>query len=295
MSAVGGLSTALSAKAGNSDVALLSRSTAYAVGDRVIYPEKTGYIMVCTTAGTSNSSAPAFPASVTSGTTTLTDGTVTWTIYDVIAPEIATVNGLSGALAGKASKSDIALRQPNTLYSQHTRAVVSGKSGYVLICSSAGLTASSGISFPSSIDPGVTTITDGSVTWTIYDMADLTAHKSVQSAVVNDRVIKHWNGTSSWYRIWLSGWVEQGGQCKGTNASGNTTTTVAFPVAFADTKYCILKNYNSNGTSSSPVAAHVSFYDKTETSAKTYNWGTVEKDWYACGIGDATEIAALLA
>lgn len=152
---------------------------------------------------------------------------------------------------------------------------------------------------------GTTTITDGSVVWTIYDLtgpekadkdlSNLTAHTAIDSNCNVDYVIKRWSGTNSWYRLWKSGWVEQGGQCKGTNASGHTITTVSFPVAFADTKYCILKNYNSNGTSSSPVAAHVSFYDKTETSAKTYNYGTSEKDWYACGIGDATEIAALLA
>ena len=169
MSAVGGLSTALSTKAGNSDVALLSRSTAYAVGDRVIYPEKTGYIMVCTTAGTSNSSAPAFPASVTSGTTTLTDGTVTWTIYDVTAPEIATVNGLSSAINGKADVRDVALRVGLAEYSAGDTVLYPGKYGYILKCSTAGTTGFSLPAWPASIVSGTTTITDGTVVWKVYD------------------------------------------------------------------------------------------------------------------------------
>ena len=127
------------------------------------------------------------------------------------------------------------------------------------------------------------------------NLGNLAAHTAIDANCPVDYIIKRGTGTDTWYRIWKSGWVEQGGQCKGTNASANTTVTVAFPVAFADTKYCIFKNYNSNNTSSTPVVANVCFYDKTETSAKTYSYGTVGRDWYACGIGDATEIAALLA
>lgn len=127
------------------------------------------------------------------------------------------------------------------------------------------------------------------------NLGNLSAHTAIDANCPVDYVIYRGTGTNTWYRIWKSGWVEQGGQCKGTNASGHTTTTVSFPVAFADTKYCIFKNYSSDNKSTSTVAANVSFYDKTTTSAKTYNNGTSERDWYACGQGDSTDIAALLA
>ena len=105
--------------------------------------------------------------------------------------------------------------------------------------------------------------------WTVYDLTWINRYQDRLNANCPvDYVIYRSSGMNSWYRIWKSGWVEQGGQCKGTNASGQTTTTVSFPVAFADTKYVIFINYNASGTST-PVVGHVSFYDKTETSAKT--------------------------
>lgn len=125
------------------------------------------------------------------------------------------------------------------------------------------------------------------------NLGNLSAHTAIDANCPVDYIIKRWSGTSSWYRIWKSGWVEQGGQCAGTNASAQNTVTITFLVAFANTKYVIFKNYNASGTST-PVVGHVSIYDKTTTSAKTYNFGTSEKDWYACGQGDSTDIAALL-
>ena len=179
-----------------STVALRADSTAYSVGDRVIYPGKAGYTLVCTTAGTSNSSAPAFPASVTSGTTTLADGTAVWTLYDATAPEISTVAGLTAALGGKAdtaipaaagnlagldasgnladsglAASAFPIRKDSTAYVPGDRALYPGKAGYVLVCSTAGTSASSAPAFPASVTSGTTTLTDGTVTWTIYDAA----------------------------------------------------------------------------------------------------------------------------
>jgi hypothetical protein len=55
-------------------------STAYSVGDFVSPTTENGYRYECTTAGTSDSSEPTWPTDVTSDTTTVTDGTVTWTI-----------------------------------------------------------------------------------------------------------------------------------------------------------------------------------------------------------------------
>lgn len=180
------------------EIALRKSSTAYSVGDRVIYPGKTGYTMVCTTAGTSDASAPSFPASVTSGTTTLTDGTVTWTLYDETAPEIGTVVGLSSALSGKMGNivgasgnivvcssgvgggvkdsgvsfyTWLSMRNNLAVYDPGDRVYYPGKAGFILVCTSQarGRTGSPIPTWPSSVIPGTTTITDGEVTWTIYD------------------------------------------------------------------------------------------------------------------------------
>jgi len=60
------------------------KETDYVVGNRVIYPNKTGYLLECTTAGESGSTLPSWPSStIESGTTTITDGTVVWTVYDL--------------------------------------------------------------------------------------------------------------------------------------------------------------------------------------------------------------------
>lgn len=134
----------------------------YAVGDRVIYPGQAGYILICTTAGTSAASAPSFPASVTSGTTTLTDGTAVWTLYDATAPEIGTVVGLVDS---------IGLVKRSTTYGPGARVVFPGKPGYLLRFETGhiGITAAAEPSFPSAIVSGTTTLTDGTVVWTIYD------------------------------------------------------------------------------------------------------------------------------
>jgi len=116
------------------------------------------------------------------------------------------------------------------------------------------------------------------------NLGNLSAHTAIDANCPVDYIIKRWSGTSSWYRIWKSGWVEQGGQCAGTSASAHNTVTITFLVAFANTKYVGFKNYNASGTST-PVVGHVSIYDKTTTSAKTYTYGTQERDWYVCGIG----------
>lgn len=65
-----------------------ANSTAYAVGAKVViaradttanYLVIRKWVMECTTAGTTGAAAPAWPATVTQDTTTVTDGTVVWT------------------------------------------------------------------------------------------------------------------------------------------------------------------------------------------------------------------------
>lgn len=65
-----------------------ANSTAYVLGDRVViaradtsanYLVARAWVLECTTAGTSGAAVPTWPATVTQDTTTVTDGTVTWT------------------------------------------------------------------------------------------------------------------------------------------------------------------------------------------------------------------------
>lgn len=185
---VGENSVGNSSGGGSSPVPVRQNSTAYAAGDRVLYPDKAGFVLVCTTAGTSAASAPSWPASITSGTTTLTDGTAVWTIYDATAPEIGTVVGLSSALDGKMANvsgtggnivvcqgsaagggvkdsgvslySDLSLRRDSHVYSRGDRVYYPGKAGFILVCTSQGTKSSSSHlpGWPSSITPGTTTI-----------------------------------------------------------------------------------------------------------------------------------------
>lgn len=71
-----------------SGVTARANSTAYSTGARIVialtdtagnFAVARRYVWECTTAGTSGAAVPTWPASVTADTTTLTDGTVTWT------------------------------------------------------------------------------------------------------------------------------------------------------------------------------------------------------------------------
>ena len=78
-------------------------SVSCALGDRVIYPGKAGYVLVCTTAGTTDAELPSWPVSVTSGTTTLSDGTAVWTIYDAAVKPCAAATASALGLVKQAA------------------------------------------------------------------------------------------------------------------------------------------------------------------------------------------------
>lgn len=82
-------------------------STAYSSGDRVEPTTPNGYVYECTTAGTSDASTePTWPTTGI-GSSTVNDGTVTWTLlsarHELTEIKLAlTSGGLSGATAGAA-------------------------------------------------------------------------------------------------------------------------------------------------------------------------------------------------
>ena len=74
------------------------------------------------------------------------------------------------------------------------------------------------------------------------DLADGANQASVDYVVESQYPTAENNYT--WYRLYKSGWVEQGGKC-----SGATSYTVTFPKEFADTNYTpmVSFNYSHNG------------------------------------------------
>lgn len=414
MAAVGGLSSALSAKAGKSDVSLMKRASTYSVGARAIYPGKTGYILICTKAGLTTSSFPAWPSSVISGTTFLVDGEVRWTIYDLTLSSIPIgsifmyplttppngaylLNGqtisncqslypgfwswLNNAVtAGTVRTLNLAdWANEVSVYGQCGAFVISGSAVRLPLINGFIQGLGTGTDKGATVAPGLPNITgnaknystlsgggwnggalyggsavnadiqilggsasykrvqinlDASRANAIYGNSDtvqppaikynyciqvfnaatnlsiqesaqiattlqgkadvnlgnLSAHTAIDANCPVDYIIKRGTGTNTWYRIWKSGWLEQGGVWTAANTGA---VTVNFGVAFASTDYCILKNRGSNDTGGTSNRT-IGFYSCTTSSATTYSCAA-GNSWYACGQGDSTDIAALLA
>ena len=91
----------------------------------------------------------------------------------------------------------------------------------------------------------------------------------------------------TWYRLYKSGWVEQGGYKSGISGS----VTITLPVTMADTNYTLLKTINddyagnSNGINwSSASAAKVS-----ESQIKlNYTGGGTKQSWEVKGMAATT-------
>ena len=68
----------------------------------------------------------------------------------------------------------------------------------------------------------------------------------------------------NWYRLYKSGWIEQGGYVNHTNS---TYVTINFLKQFSDTSYCVTLGGLSS-SSSYPSTAFTGYYDKTASSMK---------------------------
>lgn len=75
----------------------------------------------------------------------------------------------------------------------------------------------------------------------------------------------------TWYRLYKSGWVEQGG-----SAPGEGSRTATFPVPMADTTYNVLATANR---SNADAITGVSFTTKTTTSVN-FAVSNINKDGY---------------
>ena len=91
-----------------------------------------------------------------------------------------------------------------------------------------------------------------------------------------DYVVQHSRNGTEWYRLWKSGWIEQGGYISSSN------TSAVFSIPFADTNYTLLTGSHRSGEGTSGNFNYVKTYSTTgfthNFDSKQYVW------WYACGL-----------
>ena len=128
--------------------------------------------------------------------------------------------------------------------------------------------------------------TDEAVAKCTEVLSDVAGLKQATDGMI-DYVVESQEPTSgngyTWYRLYKSGWVEQGGGFP--IASSANYQSITFPIEFSNTNYFIQKNSATNDDASISWRV-VSFYNLTTTSATTYNSkaGQGLTTWYACGM-----------
>lgn len=93
----------------------------------------------------------------------------------------------------------------------------------------------------------------------------------------------------TWYRVYKSGWVEQGGQTDSITASSNAnkSITITFNKPFIDTNYLVQMTYKNGGSGYAGSQCHAN--NLTTTSCTLNVWSnegysaTTALFWYACG------------
>lgn len=117
----------------------------------------------------------------------------------------------------------------------------------------------------------------------VYEDLNIKANTSLSNVASNiDYVVESYNDGTNWYRVYKSGWVEQGGFVSG---KGNTVlTTINLPKPMKDANYIVLQTAitTSNNASSD---GYISVQGVTSTSFKIYIWSIISKYWYVCGQG----------
>ena len=125
------------------------------------------WLLVCTTAGISGTSAVVLPNPLVDGAT-ITDGTITWTLRKL------------------ATNGSLGYRQPSTSYALGAVAHNAGlPTGTYLECTTGGETGSGELTITSPTVGG--TVSDGTVTWTVSKMESTEYH----SRVIYDNAAAH--------------------------------------------------------------------------------------------------------
>lgn len=108
----------------------------------------------------------------------------------------------------------------------------------------------------------------------VINTADTTFRLPIKTA--DDYVVENYDDGTNWYRVYKSGWIEQGGK------SSDVTVNLLKP--FANTGYTLLKSVIYNNTGSVLYNALGATASKTETYFKWTGTAGVNY-WYACGQG----------
>lgn len=90
------------------------------------------------------------------------------------------------------------------------------------------------------------------------------------------------NNSYTWYRLYKSGWVEQGGRFASSNS-------ITYPKTMQDIYYCLQITSggpNAEGTSIGSSAYAMQFDNKTVSGFTPYNYqnGYPPSYWYVCGM-----------
>ncbi len=120
-----------------------------------------------------------------------------------------------------------------------------------------------------------------------YNLATATGQKQINAILPQnaDYVVESYTDpeTGNWYRVYKSGWVEQGGFL---SALGSLQT-ITFIKPFNSTSYYFNRCNAYNSTASSGFQDE-GYVNKTSTSIQVYTQGTkyiTNTNWYACGQG----------
>lgn len=88
----------------------------------------------------------------------------------------------------------------------------------------------------------------------------------------------------TWYRVYKSGWVEQGGIA--TEPYYSNVNTVTYSKPFKDTNYTLVVSLARDGDyGEANMAVYGTAFNKTATGFQNYTHQSSPKNWYACGIG----------
>lgn len=117
----------------------------------------------------------------------------------------------------------------------------------------------------------------GAFSEALNDKADRDLYNTTNNI---DYVVEQGGGADQWYRLWRSGWLEQGGGIV------STTTTVTLMKPYAYTNYVIAMSRDSgpSATNSYPIWVR----NRTESSFQIYASSQTGASWYTCGqIGES--------
>ena len=93
-----------------------------------------------------------------------------------------------------------------------------------------------------------------------------------------DYIINSYNNNTDWYKVYKSGWVEQGGKITAT--SGVTSHTFLLPFEDSNYNFSVTPGYSSSSNSDVGFSSTMN-----ETTFSIYTPSQVEVYWRACGRG----------